>query len=541
MNDLLSALGDDEENEKDYVRPRAPLAVLMRPRTVEELVGQQHLLKAGSPLRQLAGIDGPGPSGPSSIILWGPPGTGKTTIAHVIARAPGRRFVELSAITAGVKDVRRVMDQALEDRDLRGFTTVLFLDEIHRFNKAQQDALLPGVENRWVVLVAATTENPSFSVNSPLLSRSLLLTLRPLESGDISALITRALEDERGFNNDMILDPAAFDHLIRMAGGDARRALTALEAAAGVAWSAAESRGLLEARATMQAAAGANERPAAGSAEGLSAASEADTLVSDVESDSPSDAPATDFSLKSAADDEAEDPLETPVPAQPAGLSPTGQIVITIEHTERAMDAAVQRYDKAGDQHYDIISAFIKSVRGSDVDAALHYLAKMLEAGEDPRFIARRIMISASEDIGMADPTALQTAVAAAQAVQLIGMPEARLILGHAVVHLATAPKSNAAYNAINAAVADVRAGRGRGVPMHLRDSHYPGAQQLGHGKGYQYSHDSPHSIATQQYAPDDLLGVNYYKPTANGAERTLGERVERVRGIIRAKDRGRR
>ncbi|MGL3804541.1 replication-associated recombination protein A [Paeniglutamicibacter sp. R2-26] len=502
MNDLLSALDDDEDNNDEYVRPRAPLAVRMRPRSVEELVGQQHLLKPGSPLRQLAGVDGPGPSGPSSIILWGPPGTGKTTIAHVIARAPGRRFVELSAITAGVKDVRRVMDQALEDRDLRGLTTVLFLDEIHRFNKAQQDALLPGVENRWVVLVAATTENPSFSVVSPLLSRSLLLTLRPLDESDIAGLITRALEDPRGFNDELVMEMSALDHLVRMAGGDARRALTALEAAAGVAWSAEEAaRQLPEPSGEATQAAG-TDLPG----------SDADTAVR-ANQDGDPDGPAAD---------------------EP-------RIRITLEHTERAMDAAVQRYDKAGDQHYDIISAFIKSVRGSDVDAALHYLAKMLEAGEDPRFIARRIMISASEDIGMADPTALQTAVAAAQAVQLIGMPEARIILGHAVVHVATAPKSNAAYNGINEAVADVRAGRGRGVPMHLRDAHYAGAQQLGHGKGYIYSHDAPHSIATQQYAPDDLQGVDYYRPTVNGAERLIGERLERIRGIIRAKFRGRK
>ncbi|MFJ6416122.1 replication-associated recombination protein A [Paeniglutamicibacter sp. NPDC091659] len=505
MNDLLSALDDDEENNDDYVRPRAPLAVRMRPRSVEELVGQQHLLKPGSPLRQLAGVDGPGPSGPSSIILWGPPGTGKTTIAHVIARAPGRRFVELSAITAGVKDVRRVMDQALEDRDLRGLTTVLFLDEIHRFNKAQQDALLPGVENRWVVLVAATTENPSFSVVSPLLSRSLLLTLRPLEESDVAGLITRALEDPRGFNDELVMDLTALDHLVRMAGGDARRALTALEAAAGVAWSAAEAQPQSP-DPTVAA------EPTSEAEESKVADAAAETSSEDVSEDDAGDAGAKDQRIR-----------------------------ITLEHTERAMDAAVQRYDKAGDQHYDIISAFIKSVRGSDVDAALHYLAKMLEAGEDPRFIARRIMISASEDIGMADPTALQTAVAAAQAVQLIGMPEARIILGHAVVHVATAPKSNAAYKGINEAVADVRAGRGRGVPMHLRDAHYAGAQQLGHGKGYIYSHDAPHSIATQQYAPDDLQGVDYYRPTANGAERLIGERLERIRGIIRAKFRGKK
>ncbi|MGP5606266.1 replication-associated recombination protein A [Arthrobacter rhombi] len=476
MNDLLSPLDDDSEDEPGHgsSRPRPPLAVRMRPQTVAELVGQQHLLKPGSPLRQLAGVDGPGPSGPASVILWGPPGTGKTTIAHVIARAPGRRFVELSAITAGVKDVRRVMDQALTDRDLNRITTVLFLDEIHRFTKAQQDALLPGVENRWVVLIAATTENPSFSVISPLLSRSLLLTLQPLEEEDIRDLVLRAVEDPRGLDGTVSLEPAALDHLVRLSGGDARRALTALEAAAGVAW---------------------------GEASGNDDASANDGAVPDQESEG----------------------APSPIP-------------VNTSHAERAMDAAVQRYDRAGDQHYDVISAFIKSIRGSDVDASLHYLAKMIEAGEDPRFIARRIMISASEDIGIADPTALQSAVAAAQAVQLIGMPEGRIILGQAVVHLATAPKSNASYQAINAAISDVRAGRGEGIPVHLRDAHYPGAGQLGHGKGYVYSHDAPHSIAEQQYAPDDLVGRDYYAPTANGSERGIGERLQRIRRIIRGR-----
>lgn len=444
--------------------PRSPLAVRMRPRTLDEVVGQQHLLQPGSPLRLLAaGGSGSGPAGPSSVILWGPPGTGKTTLAHVIARGPGRKFVELSAITAGVKDVRRVMDEALTARDLHRTTTVLFLDEIHRFNKAQQDALLPGVENRWVVLVAATTENPSFSVVSPLLSRSLLLTLKPLTSADIEGLLLRAVDDERGLGGRVRLTDEALEHLVRLAAGDARRGLTALEAAAGVAWGEAGG----------------------GAAEG-------------------------------------------------AGTDGAGPVVVELQHAERALDVAALRYDRAGDQHYDVASAFIKSLRGSDVDAALHYLAKMLEAGEDPRFVARRIIISAAEDVGMADPTALQTAVAAAQAVQLIGMPEGRIVLAEAVVHIATAPKSNAAYNGINAAVADVRAGRGQGIPAHLRDAHYPGAKQLGHGKGYVYAHDEPHGIARQQYPPDDLVGRNYYEPTANGAEREIAARLERLRKIVR-------
>jgi putative ATPase len=429
----------------------------MRPRTLDDVVGQQHLLGQGSPLRQLAaGTDAVGPAGPSSLILWGPPGTGKSTLAHVIAKGKGRKFVELSAITAGVKDVRRVMDEALTARDLYKTTTVLFLDEIHRFNKAQQDALLPGVENRWVVLVAATTENPSFSVVSPLLSRSLLLTLKPLTDADIEGLLQRAVADERGLNGKVELSAEALGHLVRLSGGDARRALTALEAASGVAFGDADDAG--------------------------------------------DDAP----------------------------------VSIELKHTERALDVAAVRYDRAGDQHYDVASAFIKSVRGSDVDAALHYLARMLEAGEDPRFIARRIVISAAEDVGMADPTALQTAVAAAQAVQLIGMPEGRIVLAEAVVHLATAPKSNAAYLGINKAIADVRAGLGNGIPAHLRDAHYPGSKQLGHGKGYKYAHDAPHAVATQQYPPDDLVGRDYYEPTGNGAERDISVRLERLRKIIR-------
>lgn len=472
VNDLFSLDSDayDEPaafagNERN--RPRSPLPVRMRPRTVDEVVGQQHLLGAGSPLRTLAGGEPAARTGaPTSVILWGPPGTGKTTLAHVIARGPGRKFVELSAITAGVKDVRRVMDEALSNRDLHRITTVLFLDEIHRFNKAQQDALLPGVENGWVVLIAATTENPSFSVVSPLLSRSLLQTLKPLTEEDIRSLLQRAVDDPRGLAGEVAVDDDALDHLVRLAAGDARRGLTALEAAAGVA----------------QSAEAAAEQPR-----------------------------------------EPED-----------GDGSPGPVRITLDHAEKAVDVAALRYDRAGDQHYDVASAFIKSLRGSDVDAALHYLARMLESGEDPRFVARRLMISAAEDVGMADPTALQTAVAAAQAVQLVGMPEGRIILAEAVVHIATAPKSNAAYNGINRAIADVRAGKGQGIPAHLRDAHYPGASQLGHGKGYVYSHDEPHGVASQQYAPDDLVGTDYYLPTDRGTERAVATRLEKLRAIIR-------
>ena len=455
---------------------RAPLAVRMRPRTIDEVLGQEHLLTPGAPLRVLAG-ENAGPAGPSSVILYGPPGTGKTTLAHVIARAPGRKFVELSAITAGVKDVRAVMDQALLDRDMYGTTTVLFLDEIHRFTKAQQDALLPGVENRWVILVAATTENPSFSIISPLLSRSLLLRVHSLEQSDIEHLIDRALADPRGFGGAAVIDEDARAHLAAVSGGDARRSLTSLEAAAAIAFSEAEQ---------------VSVEPAV-SAEDL------------------------------------EDPAgeKDPEPAAP--------VRITLAHAVEAVDRAAIRYDRSGDQHYDVVSAFIKSMRGSDADAAVHYLARMLEGGEDPRFVARRIMILASEDIGLADPQALQVATAAAQSVALVGMPEARIILSQAVIYCALAPKSNAAYNAINRAIADVRAGASGQVPVHLRDAHYAGAKQFGHGDGYIYAHDAPGHVAAQQYLPDTLRGTVYYEPTQHGFERTLTERRERIRRILDA------
>src|SRR5690242_15165387 len=418
----------------------------MRPRTLDEVVGQQHLLKPGSPLRRLVGAGSGGPAGPSSVILWGPPGTGKTTLAYVVSKATNKRFVELSAITAGVKEVRAVIESARRATGGYGKETVLFLDEIHRFSKAQQDSLLPAVENRWVTLIAATTENPYFSVISPLLSRSLLLTLEALTEDDLRELLHRALKDERGLAGAVTLPVQTEAHVLRIAGGDARRALTALEAGAGAAIA-------------------------------------------------------------------------------------KGEPQISLETLEESVDRAAVKYDRSGDQHYDVASALIKSIRGSDVDAALHYLARMIEAGEDPRFIARRLMISASEDVGLADPTALQTAVAAAQAVALIGFPEARIILSQAAIALALAPKSNAAYLAIDAALSDVRQGLAGPVPPHLRDAHYGGAGKLGHGQGYQYPHDLPEGIAAQQYAPDAVHGKDYYHPTRHGAEARYADTVEWTRG----------
>jgi putative ATPase len=445
VSDGLFDLPGESQTANDAlgVSAGAPLAVRMRPASLEEVVGQDHLLAPGSPLRRL--VEG---SGVASAILYGPPGSGKTTLAALVSQATGRRFEALSALSAGVKDVRAVIDGARRAL-LSGEQTVLFIDEVHRFSKTQQDALLSAVENRVVLLVAATTENPSFSVVAPLLSRSLILQLRPLTADDIRTVVQRAIDDPRGLGGQLVAQPEAVDLLVQLAAGDARRALTALEVAA-----------------------------------------------------------------------EAVQPGEE----------------LTVTAIEQSLDKAAVRYDRDGDQHFDVISAFIKSVRGSDVDAALHYLARMLVAGEDPRFLARRLMILASEDIGMADPTALQIAVAAAQTVALIGMPEAQLTLAHATIHLATAPKSNAVTTALAAAMNDIKAGKAGLVPAHLRDGHYSGAAALGHAQGYKYSHDHPDGVVAQQYPPDELMDVEYYRPTGRGVEREIAGRLDRLRAIIRRK-----
>jgi putative ATPase len=423
-----------------------PLAARMRPRTLDEVVGQAHLLRPGAPLRRL--VEG---GAAASVLLYGPPGTGKTTIARLLSRVGSRHFVALSALSSGVKELREVITDARRRRDHHDQQTVLFIDEVHRFSKTQQDALLGAVEDRLVLLVAATTENPSFSVVSPLLSRSLVLQLQSLTDDDLRALLRRAVADPRGLAGAVELAPDAEDALVRLAGGDARRALTALEAAAD-------------------------------------------------------------------------------------GVTGTDGTVVDTAAVERAVTEATVRYDRQGDQHYDVISAFIKSIRGSDPDAALHYLARMLVAGEDPRFVARRLMVHASEDVGLADPTALPAAVAAAQVVQLVGMPEARIALAQVTLHLATAPKSNAVITAIDAAMSDVRAGAAGTVPPHLRDGHYAGAQALGSAVGYRYPHDAPEGVVAQQYPPDGLVGRDYYAPTPHGAERLLSERVPRLRRAVRGR-----
>lgn len=421
----------------------APLAARMRPRYLQEVQGQQHLLAEGKPLRRL--IEG---SGDASVILYGPPGTGKTTLASLISSATGHHFVALSALNAGVKEVRAVIEEARK-RLIHGEKTVLFIDEVHRFSKTQQDALLAAVENRVVLLVAATTENPSFSVVAPLLSRSLVLQLHSLSDADIAEILRSAIDAERGLGGRISVNDEAMALLVRLAGGDARRSLTYLEAAAEAVADGA----------TLDAATVSNN-----------------------------------------------------------------------------IDRAVTRYDKDGDQHYDITSAWIKSIRGSDVDAALHYLARMIDAGEDPRFLARRLVIHASEDIGMADPTALQVAVAAAHAVQLIGMPEARINLAQATIHLACAPKSNSVITAIDAALADVQRGHTGTVPAHLRDGHYEGAKAMGNAVGYIYPHDHANGVVAQQYLPEGLEQAAYYSPSEHGEERRIAQLWPRLKAIIRGR-----
>lgn len=434
-------------SSSDRARNSAPLAARMRPRSLDEIAGHEKLTAPGSPLRRL--LEGDSTKGTSSLLLWGPPGCGKTTLAMLAAGSSRRHFVELSAVNSGVADLRRVIDNARNELELHNRGTVLFVDEIHRFSKTQQDALLPAVERGWVVLIAATTENPSFSVVAPLLSRSLLVTLAALADTDIINVINRALTDDRGLAGSFTLDDDAIDVIVRYAHGDVRRALTALEAAAG-------------------------------SAESLTRTN------------------------------------------------------ITLDDVRAGVTRSIAAYDRQGDQHYDVISAFIKSLRGSDADAALHYLARMIASGEDPRFIARRLVVHASEDVGMADPTALQTAIAAAHTVAFVGMPEARLALAQATIHIALAPKSDAVIRALGAAMAAVERGGAAVVPAHLRDAHYAGAAAIGHGIEYLFPHHFPDAVVRQQYLPDALVSDTYYLPTANGRESIWGTRWQQLRNFLR-------
>ncbi len=425
------------EESPDAVPPPAtprPLAARLRPTSVADLVGQSHLTAPDGPL---AGLLTAG-SG-TSVVLYGPPGTGKTTLAMLLGQSTAAHFVELSAVNAGVAQVRSAITEARERLRRHATPTLLFIDEVHRFSKTQQDALLPAVENGWVTLVAATTENPSFSLVSPLLSRSLVLELELLGDADLQVLLDRALTRPEGLDGRVSLDDEAADHLRRLAAGDGRRLLTLLDAA--------------------------------------------------------------------------------------AATLPDGSGTVSVERVEQVAQRVALRYDRAGDQHYDVASALIKSIRGSDVDAALHYLARMAEAGEDPRFIARRLVISAAEDVGLADPQALPLTVAAAQAVALIGWPEARIVLAEAVVALALAPKSNAVYLAVDAAIRDVRATGGGRVPAYLRTD------------AYEYPHDDPRGVASQQYLPDELRDARYYQPGTRGAEAALAQRWENLRAIIRSTD----
>lgn len=417
----------------------APLAVRMRPTSLDEMIGQDHLLTSGAPLRAL--VDG---SLSASVILWGPPGTGKTSIAHVIGVTTSHRFVSISATSATVKDLREVLATAHIEYERTSSPTILFLDEIHRFTKAQQDVLLPAVEEGSITLIGATTQNPSFSVISALQSRCIVLTLNPLTPEAIAALIRRAIADPRGLDNQVSIDDDAADELARLASGDSRQALNRVEVCAHVAQAA-------------------------------------------------------------------------------------GHTTITRDTITTVTGQALQRYDRDGDQHYDITSAWIKSMRGSDPNAALHWLARMIRAGEDPQFIARRLIVHASEDVGMADPTVLPLCIAAAHAVALVGLPEARINLAQATIAIATAPKSNAVISAIDAALRDVDQGRTGSVSKHLRDAHYPGAAGLGHGEGYLYPHDYPHGIVAQSYLPDNINGPGYYQPTAHGFESIIATRLASI------------
>lgn len=430
--DLFAAAGEEQALAK------APLAVRMRPRSIDEYVGQQRVIGPGTLLRRVILGDRP-----LSLILYGPPGTGKTTLARLMAESTRSHFEQINAVTSGVADIRRVIQEAKERRALYDKGSIVFIDEIHRFNKAQQDALLPAVEDGTIVLIGATTENPYFEVNAPLLSRARVVRLEPLKDEEIRTLIHRALADEeRGLGTwRLSIENDAETHLIRVASGDARVALNALELAA----------------------LGAKERP---------------------------------------------------------------DRTITVELAEEATERKFLRYDKDGDNHYDVISAFIKSMRGGDPDATLYWLARMLESGEDPRFIARRILIHASEDVGNADPHAIVVAAACATALEWVGLPEAELALAQAALYIATAPKSNAVCVALAEAKDAVRAGSGGEVPKHLRDAHYPGAAQLGHGKGYLYPHDYEGGYVPQQYLPDGMEPVTFYRPTDRGYERTIRERL---------------
>lgn len=423
-----------------------PLAARLRPRTLDEFMGQKHIVGTGSLLRRAIYADRL-----TSMIFYGPPGTGKTTLAAVIANQTKASFQKLNAVTAGVAQVREILEQAKGRLEMYHQPTILFIDEIHRFNKSQQDALLPAVEDGTILLIGATTGNPFFSVNSALLSRSRVFELHPLAGEEISDILDFALKDEeRGLGKLMVnLTPEAREHIIGTADGDARIALNALELAA----------------------------------------------------------------------------LTTP----PDG---DGVVIIDRETAEQSVQRRAIRYDKDGDNHYDVISAFIKSIRGSDPDAALFWLVRMLDAGEDPRFVARRLYIAASEDIGNGDPLALLVAEAAFRAVEVLGMPEARIPLAQAVTHLACAPKSNASFVALERASQDARKCGDTGVPNHLRDSHYPGAQELGHGRGYKYPHDFPGNFVGQQYLPSSLADKRYYYPGINGYEKKIRQWLESTKGL---------